>query len=103
MTLFSLYRIKILLNLIELVTAQFTLCLIWFSDNLLALNTTKTIFMLLALKSLAANCPNVLHFDVHNIVKVNVVIYLGLVIIDCDLAWKQHAQCINNKLLKVSP
>ena len=80
-------------------TAQFTLYSIWFSDNLPALNATKTNFVLFASKSLAANCFNVLNFDAHDVVKVNVVYYLGLVI-DCELTWKEHVQCVNDKIVK---
>ena len=84
---------KNIIELIELATVLFSLYSIWFSDNLLALNATKTNFMLFAPKSLAANCPNVLHFDVHDVVR------LGLVI-DCEFAWKQHVQCVNVKIVK---
>ena len=90
---------KNVIELIKLVTVQFTLHSVWFSDNLLALNAAKTNFILFAPKFLAANCPNVLNFDVHDVVKVNIVYYFGQVIA-CEPAWKQRVQCVNDKIVK---
>ena len=55
--------------------------------------------MLFAPRSVAVTCPNILHFDVHDVKRVNFVRYLGL-IIDSDLTWKQHAQCVNDRITK---
>ena len=86
-------------SLITLATTYFTLYSLWFSDNLLALNANKTNFMLFAPHSVAVTCPNILHFDVHDVKRVNFVRYLGL-IIDSDLTWKQHAQCVSDRIAK---
>jgi hypothetical protein len=86
-------------SLITLATTQFALYSIWFSDNLLAINADKTNFMLFAPHSVAVTCPNILHFDAHDVKRVNFVRYLGL-IIDSDLTWKQHVQCVNDRITK---
>ena len=63
-------------ELIELALAQFKLYPIWFSDYLLALNSTKTNCVLLYVsKSVATNFPDVLHLDAHHAVEVNFASY----------------------------
>ncbi len=86
-------------DLIKLATIQFSLFSVWFSDNMLALNDNKTNFLLFGPKSACFNCPDILHFDIHDVVRVKFVHYLGI-IIDSDLSWKNHSQCVTDKIVK---
>jgi hypothetical protein len=90
---------KTLHDVLELARVESNNFSMWFSDNLLALNASKTNFMLFGSKTDVANCPDVLHFDVHYVCRVNHICYLGLVI-DSNLTWKQHIQCVNDKMSK---
>ena len=78
----------------------FAMISIWFSDNKLPLNTKKTRFILLATcNKLLNDCPNELHFDMLIVNLVDQVCYLCLTV-DCNLSWKFHENCVNNKIAR---
>ncbi len=85
--------------LIQNACAVFSLYSIWFADNLLALNASKTNYVVFGASNIQKQFPNNILFHTHNVTKTNTVRYLGLYI-DSTLCWKDHCCHINDKLVK---
>ena len=68
---------------------------IWFADNILALNSKKTNFVLFSLSN--HKVPNSIKFDLHTVNSVSSVKYRGY-FLDSHLKWRQHVINVNDKI-----
>ena len=71
--------------------------IIWFADNILALNSKKTNFVLFSLSN--HKVLNSIKFDLHTVNSVSSVKYLGY-FLDSHLKWRQHVINVNDKIAK---
>ena len=55
----------------------------WFADNRLALNSSKTNFVIFDAANIDHIFPQTLKFNIHKVARVNVVKYLGIYIDRC--------------------
>ena len=92
---------KILDVILKAATELFALYSIWFSDNGLAINASKSNYLVFCVKNdfTFTLFPDVLQFDLHSLTKVDVDKYLGIYI-DRWLNFKQHCITVNDKLTK---
>ena len=88
------YNLDLLINESCHVFSQFS---VWFAENLLALNSKKTNFVLFSLYKCMV--PKVINFYVHSVNNVKFVKYLDFVL-DCNLNWHENVINVNNKISK---
>lgn len=86
-------------NLFKRCSQLFALYSVWFTDNKLALNAKKTNYVIFSIGLKFGGVYDNLHFDIHDVKKVDFVKYVGI-IIDCHLSWKEHINSVNDKIVK---